>query len=259
MDESLTKPPDAPSRHATPDGLKIRWWLVAYFGYLAVLFGAIVVKLDHLGNTWTDLFTQPKAFFLTPAHTALKLLIYVIYLSLACTILPLNTGWLVSALALRDVAVAGDIWTTALVIATVGAVASMIANIHDYHLFTWILRSKSASRIRETNLYHRAERWFSRRPFVLLVAFNVVPIPVDVVRLLAVSYRYPLRPFAVANFLGRWVRYATIAAITFAMGDLGWLVTVALLGLAVVFALANLAHRRLCGASAGDDAEGGLR
>ncbi|MHC4717306.1 MAG: VTT domain-containing protein [Planctomycetota bacterium] len=243
MDESLTEATEPAARHAGPDGLSMRLWLVAYVGYLAALVTAVVVKLHLLDREWTDLFTQPRQFFTTPDHLGLKLLIYVIYLSIACTILPLNTGWLVAALAMRNVAVARDIWTTTLVIATVGAVASMIANIHDYHVFTWILRNKSAARIRHTRVYRRAERWFSRRPFALVALFNIMPIPVDVVRLLAVSYRYSLRSFALANFLGRWVRYAVIAAITFAMGDRGWVVVVALLIVAVVLAGANLAQR----------------
>ncbi|HET6429289.1 MAG TPA: VTT domain-containing protein [Phycisphaerae bacterium] len=230
-------------RHLGPDGLRIRWWMAAYLGYLAALITAVVVKLHRLGHEWTDLFTAPRQFFLTAEHTALKLLIYTVYLSIACTILPLNTGWLVSMLAMRQFHIAEGLWPTTLVVATVGAMASMIANVHDYHLFTWILRSKSAARIRHTRFYHKAERWFSRRPFVLVAAFNLIPIPVDMVRLLAVSYRYPLRRFALANFLGRWVRYAAIAAVTFALGPQGWVMVVLLLGVALAWAVAKLVRR----------------
>ena len=231
--------------------------MVVYVGYLAALITAVVVKLNSLGHAWTDLFLSPRQFFTTAEHTVLKLLIYTVYLAVACTVLPLNTGWLVSMLAMRQFHIADGLWATTLIIATVGATASMIANIHDYHLFTWILRNKSAARIRHTRFYRKAERWFSRRPFVLVAAFNLIPIPVDVVRLLAVSYRYPLRRFAAANFLGRWVRYAVIAAITFALGPKGWVMVALLLGVAVAWAVAKLVDRvKARRARAGDVGEG---
>jgi len=261
MEESLTRTAEAAHRHRHlgPDGLRIRWWMAGYVVYLGALSTAVVVKLHRLGHEWTDLFMAPRQFFLTPEHTALKLLIYAVYLSIACTILPLNTGWLVSILAMRQFHVADGLLQTTLIVATIGAIASTIANIHDYHLFTWILRNKAAAQIRNTRLYHRARRWFSRRPFVLVTAFNLIPIPVDVVRLLAVTYRYPLRRFAVANFLGRWIRYALIAAITFALGPNGWIMVVGLLAVALGWALSKLAGRiRARGSEAGDAAETGV-
>jgi membrane protein YqaA with SNARE-associated domain len=112
----------------------------------------------------------------------------------------------------------------------------MVANLHDFHLFTLVLRHKHVARVRGTKFYDRAARWFSRRPFALLVIFNILPIPIDVIRMLAATYRYPLRPFAAANFIGRWIRYAVIAAFTFVMGDQGWLIAAALLAVAIILA-----------------------
>ena len=69
--------------------------------------------------------------------------------------------------------------------------------------------------------------------------FNVVPIPVDVSRPLAVSHGYPRLRFAAANFLGRFLRYLVIASVTYLFKEKGWMVTVGLLALATVMVLAK--------------------
>ena len=71
------------------------------------------------------------------------------------------------------------------------------------------------------------------------MVFNVIPIPVDVVRMLATTYRYPRVPFGAASFIGRFLRYGVIAFVTF-WWDLGWIAPVALLALAVVLGLLRL-------------------
>jgi membrane protein DedA with SNARE-associated domain len=67
-----------------------------------------------------------------------------------------------------------------------------------------------------------------------------VPIPVDVSRPLAASHRYPRHLFAAANFCGRFIRYAIIAALTFMLGELGWIATVALVAVAAIMILIRL-------------------
>jgi membrane protein YqaA with SNARE-associated domain len=237
-----------------PDGLSVRRWLAAYTAYLLALAVPVIVLLAQLGDRWREPFTQPRQFFAAPTHHPLKLLVYAIYVSISCTIVPLPTGWLVAALAMRQVALSDSLWTTTVVVASIGATGSMIANLHDYYMFTWVLRHRRIARIRQTRIYRRAERWFAGRPFALLVAFNVLPIPIDVVRMMAATYRYPRRPFAAANFIGRWIRYAAIAAVTFKMGPRGWWMVVALLVVAIVLAVMKLGTRLVPGRAPGNDA-----
>jgi len=241
MEESSTKIPD---RLDGPDGLSIRRWLALYAAWLLALGLPALWMLRRTGVAWQELFVHPGQFT-TPADGVLKLLIFGFYISLCCTFLPLPTGWLVSALAMRDVALTASLTMTTLTIAGIGAAASTVANLHDYHLFTWMLRHHRIARLRDTRLVHASGRWFARQPFAILVVFNIIPIPIDVIRMLAATARYPLGPFAAANFIGRWVRYAVIAAVTYLMGDRGWLISVALLAVAVVGGLARLVARRL--------------
>ena len=233
MKDSATKTPEPPTDES--DGLSVKRWLAVYLTYLLALVIPASVMLDRLGVSWREFFADPGGVT-ESAEPVLKLLIFAIYVSLASTFFPLPTGAIVSAVALQQFAPSPNIWITTLLVASVGAFASTVANLHDFHLFTLVLRHRHIARVRGTKFYDRAARWFGQRPFALLVIFNILPIPIDVIRMLAATYRYPLRPFAAANFIGRWIRYAVIAAFTFVMGDQGWLIAAALLAVAIILA-----------------------
>jgi len=253
MDDSSTSTIDPP---ATADRLSVRRWLVVFAAYLAVLAVPAAILLVRLGVPWQRLFIDPGAFT-DPTAQVLKLLIFAVYISLCTTFLPLPTGWLVAALATRTVALHPSLVVTTALVATVGAAASTMANVLDFHLFTWILRLRRVASVRRTRLYARAAAWFARRPFAILVIFNVIPIPVDVIRMLAATARYGLRPFAAANFIGRWIRYAVLAAVA-AIVPAGhdWIPVVALLAAAVVLGAGRVVGdllRRRRASRAGED------
>ena len=234
-----------------PDELSLRLWLAAYAAYLIALAAPAAIMLAQMDVGWGELLAHPVATA-EAAPPALKLLIFAIYVSLCCTFLPLPTGAIVSAVALQQFAPSSNIWVTTVIIASIGAGASTMANVHDFHLFTWMLRHHWIGRVRRSRLYVRSARWFSRRPFMILVVFNVIPIPIDLVRILAATYRYRLDRFAMANFIGRWLRYAVLAFVTFQLGRQGWVAVVVLLGVAVVLGLGRFAihlHQRLAGRS----------
>ena len=216
---------------ALPDGLRVRRWFAVYSLFLlacAAPMAALIASAPATWQDWTGDF--PATFSQQPAAT--KLLALGVYLSLACTFLPLPTAWIVGAVALPEMAVGSNIWTTALIVAAVGAAGSTVANLHDYHLFTLLLRTRRVANIRNTRLYQASAGWSAKSPFSLLVIFNIVPIPVDVIRMLATSYRYPRLPFAAANFIGRFIRYAVIAACIYLLGERGRIGVLALLGVA---------------------------
>lgn len=247
-----TPTPEPPAEPPATDPLAIRWWFLFYvLGMTAagIALGLLLGEHRLEFGGWGRFVESVRA-----APVAAKLLLLGMYLTVCTTFLPLNTGWIVSAVAMREVAVAGSLAPTVLLVAFVGAAASTVANLNDYHLFTLLLRSRRIAKIRQTRLHQRAEAWFARSPFAILLIFNLLPIPVDVARMLAATHGYPRLPFAAANFLGRAVRYAVIAAVTYALGSLGWVATVALLGLAVLLALgrALLLRTRTAGGDASE-------
>ncbi len=68
-------------------------------------------------------------------------------------------------------------------------------------------------RVRGTASYRRAAEWFARWPFWTLVASNIVVLPVDVPRLLAISTRYSRPRFVLATLVGRYPRYLLLAGL----------------------------------------------
>jgi len=241
MASSSTKTdrPGAADPHL-PDDISVRRWFALYAVFFAAVGASLAVLIAGAGWRWADWLNEPARTF-ADTSLAVKLLGLALYVSLCSTFLPLPTGWIIAGVASREAAVAAGAsdsmvvvaLLTTLIVAAVGAAGSTVANLNDYHLFTWMLRHHRISAVRKTRTYQAAARWFARSPFFWLLVFNVIPIPIDVVRMLATTYRYPRAPFAAANFCGRFARYGVIAFATY-WWDLGWIAPVALLALAVV-------------------------
>ena len=235
MENSLDNP--TPLWHdGPPDGdtLRLRYWAAFYALFLIAAGLPMAWLMSSQGASLSDWLHHTKdAFRLT--SPAVKLLSFTIYMSLCCTFLPLPTTWLVAGMATRAAAVAGDVWSVTLAVAVAGAIGSTIANLNDYHIMTWMLRSDRIAAVRHTKFYRASATWFSRSPFFILVVFNVIPFPIDVARLLAVAWRYPRGPFAAANFVGRFIRYGLVAFLMYQY-DLGRNAVYFLLGLAVALA-----------------------
>ena len=211
------------------------WWLGGYGVILAVAVGLAFAGMSPPRLELAQLWRQPEQTLarLTPA---MKLGVMAVYLSLATSFLPLPTAWVIAGVAAPRAAVAASLWPTVLAVALVGAAASTIANLNEYHLLAWMMRWRRAARLRQTRGYRWAVSWFDRSPFFLLAVFNLLPLPIDAVRLLAAARSYPRPSFALANFLGRLGRYGVIAFVTY-FWNLGWAAAVTLLVLAVALGL----------------------
>ncbi|MBN2582872.1 MAG: DedA family protein [Planctomycetes bacterium] len=192
--------------------LNFRAWFYPFILLLAALV-ALSVPLLPIDRQWTFL-----AMLLG-------------YMSMACTFFPLPTTPAVVLAASPD-ALGLNPWLLALV-CTAG---TCIANMHDYYLVTFFYRFRPVRRIRKTALYVKAARWFDRAPFVTLTAASFLPIPIDFVRLLAISQGYRRHKFLLASALGRWPRYFLLAYFTDRF-DLGWQWILAVLAVTVLIGL----------------------
>ena len=217
-------------------------WFGVFLLMVTVTVGVLGIKLQDTPlqyASWGEFKESVKL-----ASPTIKLLIFGLYLAFSCTFIPLNTSWLVAVVAMQSTAVTGECWSTVAIVSITGAIASTVANLNDYHIFTLLLRNNRIERIRHTRGYASAERWFARSPFAILLFFNITPIPIDFSRVLAATHKYPRRLFASANFLGRFIRYAIIAFVTYQLGKQGWIAVVALLGAAIIIPLVKyLKHR----------------
>lgn len=130
------------------------------------------------------------------------LLLLLLYTSVACTFLPLPTAWII-LWAARE---AGP-----LSVALIAAAGTCIANLHDYYIINYLFGLDRIGKVRKTRFYLKALRWFERAPFLTLTGASFLPIPIDVVRILAVSTGYSRLKYTAATFAGRFPRYLLLA------------------------------------------------
>lgn len=228
--ETSTTPPSE-SASAEPRPINLRAWFVVFLLWMGGL---------TLGAKWGLNVGAGGA----PLGLATWLLcLYAFYLSLCCVFFPLPTSGAVllmaSDVAAAEVGIHGFGWARLLVVATVGAFATGMANLNEYHLFTYLLRIRRLGAVRETRLYRAAARWFETNPFLVIFAFSFIPIPVDVIRWLAIIDRYPRVRFFLAYFLGRWIRYALWCLTAMALALRPWHI-IAIQALLVVAALMKM-------------------
>ena len=127
---------------------------------------------------------------------------YFLYMCLACQFFPIPT--------LPPIAFAAKIFHP-VSIAAIGAVGTCIANLNDYLILGWLFRHKRVRKIRDIRSYRRLLSFFDRYAFLTLSAAAFLPIPLDVIRLLAISRAYPFLKYVAATFVGRFPRYLMIA------------------------------------------------
>jgi len=213
---------------ADDEQINLRVWFAGFLGYLVALAGVVYLGLYLIGVGQVEWGTA----------------VWVIagmmfYLSLCCTLCPVPTSWLILAVgsggalaqlvgpeSAEAINIAMGGWAKVGIVAVLGGLATSMANMNEYHIFTFLLRYRHVSKVRQTRLYNWAGKWYGKEPFLLLMTFCFIPIPVDVVRWLAISHRYPRGKFFAANILGRGSRYALMAVFSNAMGLGLWTILV---------------------------------
>jgi len=177
-----------------------RLWFAFFLAWMIGLAVTAVLCLDRYEQTGDG--------------TALRvwiLLLMCFYLSLCNSFLPLPTIWIVLLAAMPEYAVVPDKWANVALVAALSTLATIVANLNEYHLLAYLLRFGLGRRIRRTRLYGWSVRWFDRAPFQLLTLIAFVPLPVDTVRWLAILRGYSRKRFALAYLAGRGPRYVLFA------------------------------------------------
>lgn len=163
------------------------------------------------------------------------------YISLCNGFAPMPTAWIVLLAASPDFAL---VETPALRIAVVAALATsatVVANLNEYHLLSYLLRFGLGRWVRRTKVYNWAVQWFDRAPFQLLTLIAFVPIPIDAVRWLATLRGYSRVRLALAYAIGRGPRYALFAWLAVMLRFEGWQIVAVQLGLIAVAVVGRIA------------------
>jgi len=198
-----------PSESDAADGLRLRRWFLAFVAWMVIL---------TLAACWA--FARYDTGDAS-AHGIWLIAITLFYLCLCCLFCPLPTAWIVMLLASNQIDLLQPAWLRVAVVAGLCAVATGIANLNEYHIITFLARYGRVGRIRDTRVYRWAARWFAVSPFMVVALFGFLPLPVDVVRWLAVLSRYSRLPYFIAYVVGRFPRYA-VWALSAVWLDLNW-------------------------------------
>ena len=165
------------------------------------------------------------------------------YLTLCNALLPLPTGWIVMLAATNQVADYAEPWSRVLLVAVLGGLATTMANLNEYHILSHPRGARFRDRLRRSTPYQWAIRWFRMAPFQTLLLVAFIPIPVDVVRWLAILQRYCRVRFAAAYFVGRSVRYMLFAGIAVMWRLNWWQILLVQLGVLLIALLSRLVWR----------------
>ena len=197
----------------------MRRWFIFYLLYLSALAGTALYSLGTGGQNSDQSLAGPGLIGL-----------YLFYMSVCCTFFPAPTAWIVLLMASPMIGVnfaqSENLYlqavSTVVAVAAVGAFGTAMANLNEYHIFTFLLRFGRVYRLRNNRLYQTARKWFEVSPFALMTTMSFLPIPVDVVRWLAITHRYNRGHYFLAGFLGRLIRYSLLAA-TATVLKMNWL------------------------------------
>lgn len=256
---------DLPRQLPLPRGPAIRKWFYFYAPFILICLAITIYLFSrqspefyasarslggefHKVTPWHKGLAHMMRFFwehtLALTGADLKFMFFITYMSMAMTFCPLPTGVLVSFVAAqRGQFVHSDFWNACMV-AGFGALATTAANMTDYSLVVLLARHRRIATVRDTRTYKLAARWFAKAPFKIILFFNVIIIPVDISRMLAAVYGYSRVRFAAANFVGRFIRYASIVGVTVLLGaEHDWIGPVAFLAITVIIAVAKLLPR----------------
>jgi hypothetical protein len=196
-----------PAGRRIPPGTRVWFaWFLVWLTGLAALALWLLARWEHGG--------EPLAM------RAWILVLMCFYLSLCNAFVPLPTAWIILLAAAPDYALLAQPVLNILMVAVLGALATAMANLTEYHLLAYGFGGGLGQRLRATNVYTWAVRWFDRAPLQVLALVAFIPIPVDVVRWLAILRGYSRLRFGLAYLLGRSGRYLIFGgcSVFFALG-----------------------------------------
>jgi membrane protein YqaA with SNARE-associated domain len=132
-----------------------------------------------------------------------------------------------------------------LLIAAAATFGSVVMSFADYAMIeTMLRRSRLARQTRDSRLVQWGVRWMKRWPFIVVVVFSLVPLPITVIRVLAPLSGYPIGRYIAAQIVGRFPRFLILAMIGHAIQVPTWLLVALTLALVVVLYLAGREGRR---------------
>jgi len=123
-----------------------------------------------------------------------ELMSYFLVMSVSCNLVPIPTYPFILYVS-HDYAV----W----LIVLVGTIGSTISAIIEYYFIDFLMRFDRFARLKETEGYHKYIKYFDRFSFRSIMLASVLPLPLDVIRIMAIMRRYAKWKYLTATFIGR--------------------------------------------------------
>jgi len=134
-----------------------------------------------------------------------KLAGYFVYMSAACSILPLPSPPYVIGI--------GKIFNPWL-IAFLGAFGNIIAAFFEYYFIGWLFsQTELQQKVEANKFFQRFADLFNRAGFSCLLFTGFAPIPLDPFHFTAILTRYSIPKYLLAIFIGRYPRYYLLALV----------------------------------------------
>ena len=176
---------------------------------------------------WVGLFFLAKSHFFVARYYSLTSLFLMVGSATAFFPLPTNVLVLLASQSINP-----------FVAALVGGMATPVAFLLEYQIYTWIIKRGKVLDIGRIKIFPRLFESFGKAPFWILAIASFLPIPAEPLRLYAISERYKRWKFALAGFAGRLPRYLLISGIGARFGAPAWLI-VAIVLLPVPLVIGN--------------------
>jgi membrane protein YqaA with SNARE-associated domain len=97
-------------------------------------------------------------------------------------------------------------------VAAAGTIGCLVAIVLDYALIGWLVNQRLVRHeIDDSRGFRRAQKFFGRAPFLLILGSALLPVPFYPVKILAIARDYPLSRFCLALLLGRLPRFYLLA------------------------------------------------
>lgn len=119
---------------------------------------------------------------------------YFLIMSVSCNLVPIPTFPIVLYVS-HDYA----IW----MLVFFGAVGASISAFIEYHIIDFLMRFDRIAKLKQNGKYQKYAGYFDRFSFRSIMLASLIPLPLDVIRILAITRRYSKWRYLLATFLGR--------------------------------------------------------
>jgi membrane protein YqaA with SNARE-associated domain len=125
----------------------------------------------------------------------------------------------------------------------IAVIATIIMESINYQILVPVLEINKIKIFREKRFYQLVESYFSKFPFLSLVASCLAPVPLFPFRLLAVTTRYPIKKYILSIFIGRIPLYYLLALTGQMLNLPSWIYITSIAGVFAMMLLKKLDKR----------------